>query len=98
LYDYYDLLWLDSQNDWIYYIKDNANYRKRSNGQEEEFFSEAVISSGYYTMPSYNSIPSIDGWLYFFDENGVLSRINIDTKEINHVAGKPTDTPWWAKD
>ena len=48
-------------------------------------------------MSSHDSIPSIDGWLYFFGSDEFLSRINIDTKEIEHVAGKPTEMPWWAK-
>ncbi len=97
LCDYYDLLWIDRKNDWVYFIKDNMTYRKKSSGQEEEFFREAIIHSGYYSMSSHDSIPSIDGWLYFFGSDEFLSRINIDTKEIEHVAGKPTEMPWWAK-
>ncbi len=97
LCDYYDLLWIDKRNDWVYFIKDNATYRMRSSGQEEEFFSDAIISSSYYTMPSYDCIPSIDGWLYFFDENSVLSRINIDSREIEKIVSEPMEMPWWAR-
>ncbi len=97
LCDYKDLLWIDTENDWIYYIKDNATYRKRSGGLEEEFFCETLILSRYYTNLNYDGIPSIDGWLYFFDSDDYLSRINIETKEIEQVADKPTEMPWWAK-
>jgi hypothetical protein len=48
-------------------------------------------------LRSYEELCIIDGWIIYFNEEQILSRINIETKQVEQVADQPTNTPWWAK-
>jgi hypothetical protein len=93
---YYCLAGLDKESGWYYYIDGDAaagkTYRIKSDGSVRELYYDVWLNSG-----PYEELCIIDGWIYYFNTEKILSRINIETKQVEQVADQPTDTPWWAK-
>lgn len=93
---YYCLAGLDKANGWYYYIDGDVaagkTYRIKSDGSVRELYYDDWLNCG-----PYEELCIIDGWIFYFNEEQILSRINIETKQVEQVADQPTNTPWWAK-
>ena len=94
------LFGLDRKSGWYYFYEDGATHRMKSDESSREYFCKDVLSPGQYIDAIFlntDGLVFIDNWIYYFNEDGILSRYNTDTAQTEPVADQPTLLYDWSK-
>jgi len=90
----------DDRNGWYYYTVKNATYRMKDDGSKKEYFCDIPLTAGDYNaeldfLKEDNGLVFIDDWIYYYEDDIFLKKININTKETQKILENNMSPPWW---
>ena len=86
------LLGIDYIEGWCYYYQNNNTYRLNTSNENNEYFCEQILGSW-----GYEEFSLIDNWIYYFDTNHYLCRLDINTTQSETIRNTPVIMPWWGR-